>query len=275
MLSIPLSGRVNQKFPGCSSAFELKHVVGEGVGIDYGYTFAKYMLYSRKDNNKFYPFFDFRSFLSNEGHLGGSLGFGGRFQLDSLPFIAGANVYYDVRAMDHRVYYQLGVGLEALNFYGIDVSLNGYFPIEHKKRLDNDLFLYDGGYFVRIKPYQFPQCGTGLILGRTVNLTPDFGAYFSLEGYYYNSIGCEVKTVVGGRGAMRLIYKAIRGGVSISQDHIFGTNIQGEIGLFFSFGGNDKKNRWIQRPFVNRNDTIAVMHCTQWRWNYASPPQDG
>lgn len=274
-----LFARSSNEFPSCHSNLDIGNVIGQGVGVDSGYTVAKYMLYPKKYQSEFLPFFDLRFVLSNRGFPGGSLGFGARFQKQSLPFIGGVNIYYDFRFYGNRfnstvsLLNQIGVGFEILQFYGFDLTLNGYFPVERRKTVADLLFdHYSDGYYIRRRPMHFPQTGGALTLGRAVSFTDVSGGNFSIEGYVYNGEGCHFRTYCGGKGKVSLFFKAIQGGVSLSYDHIFRTLLQGEIGICIPIGcEKGAKNKWGKKGFVQRNDNIFIRDCSLWNWNYTTP----
>jgi parallel beta-helix repeat protein len=206
-----------------------------------GYGFAP--LYQAENGSLFYVD-GFASALyggqmdNNEFEFGGSARLGYRFLNDSKNWIFGVNAGADATGFDDEYFYQVGVGLEALN-QGFELRLNGYIPLG-ETTYEQDYAGYsraylknNGLYFADVKQDWYTSYSGGDIeLG--IPLTRwDNGSLWAYAGYYYLDAALEQadsSSGVNGRVEAR-INDNVAVGATVSYDNIFDTRATGYVRL--------------------------------------------
>ena len=110
-----------------SFRFSARHREANGIGYNQGYTSLDGFFIFESITN-WYPFFDVRAHLFNNGKPAANLGFGLRYLPDTIAAVFGVNSFLDFKATTHSSFEQAGVGLEILGTKW-EMRANGYIPI--------------------------------------------------------------------------------------------------------------------------------------------------
>lgn len=203
----------------------LKHREHKGVGYDTGYTSVDLMA-NPIDFSQFYPFFNVRGHVFNDGRFAANLGLAGRYLSNQKDWILGINAFYDYRDTKLFAAQQLGAGAE-LFFRKNILRFNGYMPIGVVKRKE--------GSQTRIA---------------LANLQGEWEAtifdwdHFTLRGaigvYYLAKRTFEGSTFGKAWGTQTkltaTIYQWIEAGIEGTYDHIFNFTFQGYLALKIPLG---------------------------------------
>ena len=111
---------------------DFRHIEGNGVGYDKGYSTMEAFFAPRKLLGSILPFVDLRGHIFNDGTYAANGGMGMRCLFPSTCLALGGNVFYDYRHSRHHDYNQVGAGLELLGARW-DLHINGYLPFWKKK----------------------------------------------------------------------------------------------------------------------------------------------
>lgn len=213
---------------------EVKHIEGKGIGYDKGYSTLEgfFTIPSTLENN-WVPFLDVRAHVFNDGRPAVNAGLGLRY-LGSRVW--GANVYYDYRKTSRFHYNQVGAGLETLGKIW-DFRINGYFPVGKKEsnRFHYKFHKFQGHNILLKNRIEFAMTGGNAEVGAHAYNSKNIDLYAAAGPYYFAGEG---RRAWGGEG--RLVLTAVdhlRFQVSGSYDTIFKGIVQGEVGIFFTFGG--------------------------------------
>lgn len=227
---------------------------GTGVGFDQGYSSADLFLSSSEEPewNCWVPFLDLRAHLFNNGKPAVNAGVGLRYVTD---WVWGINVYYDYRMTEQDHYNQFSAGFEVLGKMW-EFRVNGYHPVgrsessSHHHHREIAMKGANAEFGVHLE-----RCNWGQL-------------YFAAGPYYF---GGHAKATWGGEGRMVwdcIRYLRLEG--NFAYDHLFKWTGSGQIGLIWSFGGNEcnkksddpccegeyMKKRTVQR--IDRNEIVVV-----------------
>jgi hypothetical protein len=239
---------------------------GDGRGYCEGYETlgAFFALYNPEC--KTFPFLDLRAHRVGEGRAAGNVGLGVRTYLCDFFEIAGANIYYDVRRLNHHTFNQLGLGFELLGNC-FDVRANGYFPLGKRKSLIGTTFFdYPGGYSARRKENIESLYGADLEIGRYLFCSPCVQFYGGIGPYVLSSLGCR-GTFAGALGRVGIFAGCLSLQMYVTYDQYYETKVQGEIRLRIPFSCNPCNLccwDYLFQP-VYRNDIIVTDRICCWK----------
>lgn len=212
---------------------EFRNIEGKGIGYDKGYSTLEgfFTIPSTLENN-WVPFLDVRAHVFNDGRPAVNAGLGLRY-LGSRVW--GANLYYDYRKTSRFHYNQIGAGLETLGETW-DFRINGYFPVGKDSRNFHYRFHKFQGHSIILKnKKEFAMTGGNAEVGAHAYNNTNIDLYAAAGPYYFAGEG---RHAWGGEG--RLVLTAVdhlRFQLSGSYDNVFKGIVQGEVGIFFSWGG--------------------------------------
>lgn len=207
-----------------------------------------------------------------------NLGLGIR-TFDMYNFVAGANIYYDYRRGPcHGDFHQFSGGFElfhpCFSFY-----INGYLPLQRKKRCKTKVFLYDDGFFAACRSTVYSLPGFDLELDKPLFYVCKARVNAGIGGYFYNNSArscCTSEWFAGGR--LRLVADVstnLRLEVEGTYDNTNKTKVMGKIAFNFPFPsfGNARKcsgcvESWCPPLPQRRNDLIVLRRQTCWDWNF-------
>ena len=225
---------------------EVRHIESKGIGYNQGYsTFEAFYASTEAWKGSGTPFLDVQGHLFNNGRAAVNAGIGVRY---GVSRVWGMNGFYDYRNTFRGHYNQVSFGLESLGRVW-DFRLNIYHPFGKKIH-----------YFDAKKEFAL-QTVSGEA-GIHVNTFEKSPLYFAAGPYYLNGEG---KTAWGGkmRGSVDM-YEHIRLEISSSYDHLYKWIGQGQLSIFFLFGGKKegkpRSEESLQR--AQRNEIIPV-NCRQ------------
>ncbi len=217
----------------------LRHSEAKGVGYRHGYTTLEgFGIWD--GNTDFMPFIDLRAHVFDQGKFAGNAGVGGRTFFSSMNQVLGYYLYYDVRQENHGLtVQQLSPGIEVLG-KRMEYRMNAYFPIiknSHKYNFDFDRF---DDHHIILKSKQ-KQAMTGVDAEVGAHLTQDtkYDVYAGAGPYYFTSSNASTWG-----GKVRLLgrfkeYVSLE--ATYTYDHLFGSIIQGSVGLSLPLGGKIKR----------------------------------
>ena len=174
----------------------------------------------------------------NEFKFGGSARLGYRHLTSEQDWILGVNAGADLTGFDDENFYQVGVGLEALN-RGVEFRVNGYLPIGDttyaqdysgysKAFLKNNKLFFADVQQDWYNSYSGGDIEIGLPLSRWNN-----GSIWAYAGYYYLDAAlqqADSSSGVSGRLETR-IHDNVAIGATVSYDNIFDTRATGYVRL--------------------------------------------
>ncbi len=240
----PKSVPVQPALQKCDTPFHkmhigLRHSEARGVGYRHGYTTLEgFGIWD--GNTDFMPFIDLRTHVFDQGKFAGNAGVGGRTFFSSMNQVLGYYLYYDVRQENHGLtVQQLSPGIEVLG-KRMEYRMNAYFPIiknSHKYHFDFDRF---DDHHIILKSKQ-KQAMTGVDAEVGAHLTQDtkYDVYAGAGPYYFTSSNASTWG-----GKVRLLgrfkeYVSLE--ATYTYDHLFGSIIQGSVGLSLPLGGKIKR----------------------------------
>ena len=211
----------------------MKHIESKGIGYNQGYTTLEgFFIVPSTLENDWVPFLDVRAHVFNDGRPAVNAGIGLRY-LSSRVW--GANLYYDYRKTSRYHYNQIGAGLETLGETW-DFRINGYFPVG-KKESGAYHYKFDKfkGHSIILKnKKEFAMTGGNAEVGAHAYSSKNLDLYAAAGPYYFT----RGHSAWGGEGRLALtIVDCLRLQLSGSYDKIFKGIVQGEIGLFYTWGG--------------------------------------
>ncbi len=225
---------------------EARHIESKGIGYNQGYsTLEAFYAATEVLEGSWIPFLDVQGHFFNNGRVAVNSGIGIRYAASRVwSRVWGVNGFYDYRNTFRGHYNQVSLGLESLGKVW-DFRLNSYHPFGRKVH-----------YFGAKKEFALQSfAGEAGIHVKTFKNLP---LYFAAGPYYLNGEG---KTAWGGkvRGSIDLL-RHIRFEASSSYDRLFKWIGQGQLGIFFMFGGKKegkpRSKQSLQR--VDRNEIIPV-----------------
>lgn len=250
---------------------EIKHIESNGIGYNQGYTSLEgFFPIVGASSQDWVPFLDMRVNVFNNGQPAVNAGLGMRYLGNSRVW--GANLYYDYRKTSHYHYNQVGGGLESLGKLW-DFRVNGYFPVGSKESSPYHYRFkeFEGNRMILSNKREFAMTGCNAEVGAHAYQRRKVDLYTALGPYAFTGEG---RTAWGGEGRVALtLCNFLRVQLSGSYDNVFKGIVQGEVGLFFTWGGKKtlKKrssgncslsqmvmDRALQR--VDRQEIIVVDH---------------
>ncbi len=213
----------------------LRHSEARGVGYQTGYsTLEAFGIYNR--NTSFMPFADIRGHVFNDGKFAGNVGIGGRTLFSSFNHVLGYYLYYDVRQGRHGLTpQQLSPGVELLG-KRMEYRINAYFPFckthGHKYHFEFDEF-DDHRIILKFKQ-QRALTGGDAEVGAHITQSTKYDVYAGAGPYYFSSSHASTwggKVRLLGRFKQFVSLEA-----SYTYDHLFGSIVQGSIGVSLPFG---------------------------------------
>ena len=167
-----------------SFRFAFKHREANGIGYDQGYSSLDgFFLFSSMGN--WYPFFDVRAHLFNEGRPAANLGFGLRYSPDSVQAIFGINGFFDFKSTSHSTFEQAGAGIEILGTKW-EMRANGYLPIFSKNNLYNlDFYQFHNHHAIFRASHEIAFKGYDLSLTRDLFQKKKWDLSTTLDGYMF------------------------------------------------------------------------------------------
>ena len=247
-----LSSATEPDSPSHRSAVGLRFNELKGIGYEKGYTTVEsFNLFGLSP--AFMPWLDLRGHVFNDGKLAGNIGIGGRSLFSSINHMLGAFLYYDIRGAHRLTVNQLGPGLELLGKI-MEYRLNGYFPVgKHQSSLYDRRFDTFKKHNIWLKTKQKQAMrGFDAEIGAHLAERSSYDIYLGVGPYYLNSSHAS-----GWGGKVRLLgrYKDIFSlQATYSNDRLFGSIIQGEAAIRYTFGGKfkDKKLSKNERTVLHR-----------------------
>ncbi|HEX2579154.1 MAG TPA: inverse autotransporter beta domain-containing protein, partial [Rhabdochlamydiaceae bacterium] len=223
----------------------------KGIGYKQGYTTVEsFNLFGLSPS--FMPWLDLRGHVFNNGKLAGNIGIGGRSLFSSINHMLGAFLYYDVRGAHRLTVNQLSPGLELLG-KRMEYRLNGYFPVgkQHSSLYDRQFDTFKNHtIWLKMKQKQAMR-GFDAEVGAHLAERSSYDIYLGAGPYYLNSSQAS-----SWGGKLRLLgrYKDIFSlQATYSYDRLFGSIIQGEAAIRYTFGGKFKDKK------LSKNEK-AVLH---------------
>lgn len=225
-------------------AFEalIDHRQGDGIG--YKGQYSKIAVYHAIEKQSLQPFVDLRYLIFKDGKQGGNLGAGLGYQFP-LQNRLSLYAYFDLRTSRTKYLFNQVTGgmsyTHPLRFYGKDWGeiccyLNGYFPLKSlEKNVSAPSFSrFRGHYLLLNEVNRSALTGGNLELGYLSNTRTDWNVYVAGSAYYFKRADLHA---FGGYGKLRLIYKdLVYGECFVSGDRLFGTNVNGVIGIRIPLG---------------------------------------
>ncbi len=222
----------------------LRHREPGGIGYNLGYSsFDIFITPERKDWGTYY--LDLRGHIFNDGRWATNVGLGVRYVPSCFNVVYGGNVYWDWRNTKHTEYQQIGAGLEVM-WPCWDLRVNGYFPINRKKKTLSKKFKgFRGNSAIFRRRTDLRLKGVDGSLGWIAYQNSCFRLYTSLGGYYLTG---DLNTNFGGgyfRAELGVTdYFTIDGNVSYDKE--FKWVGQGQASLVFPFGPcKQPKSCWV------------------------------
>ncbi|QVL55970.1 MAG: hypothetical protein KFB95_01830 [Simkaniaceae bacterium] len=235
----------------CSSLIGIEidatHTQGNGVG--YKRQYSKIGIYHAFENYRFQPFIDLRYLVLNKGKQGANLGAGIGYQFAQESRLS-AYAFFDLtESSTNHIFNQMMGGLSyshPLIFSGKDwgeiaSNFNGYFPLKsHEKRIKNPSFGgFKGNNLLICQTDRYALTGSNLEIGYLSSSWNNWNLYAAGSAYYFKRSDLHA---FGGYGKLRLTYNnliSIEG--QVSGDRLFGTNINGTIGIRIPLGKREMK----------------------------------
>ncbi|MBA3239066.1 MAG: inverse autotransporter beta domain-containing protein [Parachlamydiaceae bacterium] len=213
----------------------IDHVEGEWFDNSQGYTsLGVFKGLPELEFCQTIAFVDGRVHFFNSGKTAANVGAGLRHMIPSTGHVIGANVYYDYRKASVAHYNQVGVGIEYLTQCW-DFRINGYIPLEKKKRSKNR-YNYAGGYFATCQEKQSALSGVDFEIGSWLRRCGGYNSldlYGAIGAHYYDKhrYGPEARIVAN---IARYLFIEVKAGY----DKHHGCMAQGRINLSFPIDGN-------------------------------------
>lgn len=231
---------------------DVAHTQGSGIGYDRQY--SKIGVYHAFESHSFQPFIDLRYLLLNKWKQGANFGAGLGYQFPQQNRVS-AYAYFDLtESRTSHIFNQMTGGLSythPLVLSGKDWGeftcyLNGYFPMKSvEKRVSKPSFKgFEGNHLLIGQTDRYALTGGNLEVGFLTTCWKSWSAYVAGSAYYFKRAELHA---FGGYGKVRLTYNdliSIQG--QVSGDRLFGTNVNGTIGIRIPLGKKDRdavKNR--------------------------------
>jgi hypothetical protein len=264
----------------------VRHIEARGIGYKNGYTTLEgFGIYNRHD--RFMPFLDLRGHIFDNGKLAGNAGIGARSFLSSIQHLLGYYLYYDIRQVGHDLTaQQLSPGIELLG-RRMEYRINAYFPVGNQKsdRYNYDFDAFKGNNILLRYKRQYVMKGADAEIGVHIAQSRSYDFYAGIGPYYFQASHDQSW---GGKARLKGKYKEyVTLEASYSYDHLFGSIVQGSIGITLPFGTKVRKkerscpqgvdyllNRESQSPYrfeipvikKHRSVTKAINPSTNEPW---------
>ncbi len=218
-------------------------------------------------------FADVRAMVTNRGKGGANAGVGLRHYDESLDRVFGASVWYDYDNGHVDSYQQIGISLESLGRFA-DWRVNGYIPIGNDKNALSVVYptsFFSGHNLLisQLTTWEQAYHGFDTEIGGPFPVLGRYGLNGYVGFYYFTGPNTSDFTGVSGRIQAQL-NEDLTLGVTVTDDHTFGTNTQIQVVATLPDG---TPNRWLRplrvydRMFqpVNRNYRAIVntVYSTQ------------
>ncbi len=246
--------------------FDLRHVIGDGVGYQNSYSQV----------GAFTPFWmgedafiapNARMIVTNSTQVGVNAGLVGRQYLNGLDRILGVYGYYDNDQDSNNFRYsQFTVGAETLGNWW-DLRANGYFQNGNTSNFLHAQNITGGPFYVGNNiDFQGHQLRDQSLGGADAEFgipmspkTPWLRGYSGIYGYHTGG-----GNTIGYRGRLEAtVSNDLTLGVTVSQDSIYGTNVNGVID--FKFSGFQPT-----RYFPNMTTRQRMLNPVQRNWRVAT-----
>lgn len=226
-----------------SFRFALKHKEANGIGYDQGYSSLDgFFLFSSMGN--WYPFFDVRAHLFNNGKPAANLGFGLRFLPDNVAAAFGINGFFDFKDTSHSTFEQVGAGIEILGTKW-ELRANGYLPIFTKNNLYNlGFYQFHNHHAIFRQSHEIAFKGFDVSLSRELAHKRNWDLSTTLDGYMFFA-DYHTKAVGGIFKIKSNIFRFFSLETQASYDSYFKTLLQIQAAVSVPFG---------KRVAINRND---------------------
>lgn len=246
--------------------FDVRHVIGDGVGYQNSYSqigvFTPFWI-----NEDAFIAPNARLIVTNSTQTGGNVGGLGRVYVNNWDRILGVYGYYD-NDQDSRNfrYNQFTIGGETLGQWW-DARANGYFVTGNDTNFISNLGIAGNPFFfgnsigflgkqLRDQALSGADAEFGMPLAPTA---PWLRGYGGIYGYRADS-----SNVIGVRGRLEaMVSNDLTLGVTVTQDAIYGTNINGTID--FKFSGFQPT-----RYFPNLTTRQRMLNPVQRNWRIAT-----
>lgn len=206
-----------------------RHIEGNGVGYNTGYTTAEMFLAAPPERFHTTPFIDLRGHIFDNGRWAANGGLGIRGILKDRVY--GLNLYYDYRNSKRKNYNQISCGIETLGNRW-DFRWNGYFPIGNTKSkgYHSQFDHFSGNSMYITRKFEYALLGTNAEAGFHFAQVKDVSFYGALGPYYFK--GPLGPNLWGGEARLNGKYKEyVKLEVSYSYDNVFRNIVQGQFFL--------------------------------------------
>ena len=249
---------------GCQAllGFEIDATHTQGNGVGYKRQYSKIGLYHAFENQAWQPFIDLRYLVLNKGKQGANLGAGLGYQFQHENRLSVYTFFDLTESRTDHIFNQMTAGLaysHPLVFSGKDWGeiacyLNSYFPLKsHENRVKAPSFGgFKGNHLLICQTDRYALTGSNLELGYLSNSWHSWNLYVAASAYYFKRSELHA---FGGLGKLRLTYNdliSIEG--QVSGDRLFGTNVNGTIGIRIPLGKKEMKavKKRYYRPHKSR-----------------------
>lgn len=239
---------------------------GHLYGYDQGYTNAGLFAPLALADENSLIFADVRAMVTNQGKGGANAGVGLRHYDEGLDRVFGASVWYDYDNGHVKSYSQMGVSLESLGRFW-DWRVNGYIPVSQDKHAlavnyNGSIFSGHNILLNQVTTWEQAYHGFDTEVGGPFPVLGRYGLNGYVGFYYFTGANSSDFTGVSGRIQAQL-NEDLSLGVTVTDDHTFGTNTQIQVVATLPDG---TPNRWLRplrvydRMFqpVNRNYRAIV-----------------
>ncbi len=232
-------------------------------GYEPGYTnLGMFLPYTIEDDTAIL-FGDVRAIVTHTGKGGANVGAGWRWWMEDLDRIVGLSAWYDFDAGHAQSYDQIGLSFESLGRF-VDFRTNGYMPIGKRDHtlgtvLDstNTNFIGNGLFFNRTTRAEQTFTGFDTEVGGPVPLLGRYGVNGYLGGYHFIGNGQLGGSVTGlSTRLMAQVNEDVSVGVQLTDDNVFGTNVQAQVFVTLPEG---TPSRWLRNPRVQDRLTSSVF----------------
>ncbi len=232
-------------------------------GYEPGYTnLGMFLPYTIEDNTAIL-FGDVRAIITHTGKGGANVGAGWRWWMEDLDRIVGLSAWYDFDAGHVHSYDQIGLSFESLGRF-VDFRTNGYMPIGKRDHMlgtvldsTNTNFIGNGLFFNRTTSAEQTYTGFDTEVGGPVPLLGRYGVNGYLGGYHFVGNGQLGGSVTGvSTRLMAQVNEDVSVGVQLTDDNVFGTNVQAQVFVTLPEG---TPSRWLRNPRVQDRLTSSVF----------------
>lgn len=239
---------------------------GHLYGYNEGYTNAGIFAPLALADENSLIFADVRALVTNQGKGGANVGVGLRHYEEGLDRVFGASVWYDYDNGHVESYNQIGISLESLGRFW-DWRVNGYIPVgqdKHALAVNYNGSIFSGHNILlnQVTTWEQAYHGFDTEVGGPFPILGRYGLNGYVGFYYFTGANSSDFTGVSGRIQAQL-NEDLSLGVTVTDDHTFGTNTQIQVVATLPDG---TPNRWLRplrvydRMFqpVNRNYRAIV-----------------